>query len=277
MDPITIALIGSIVAPLIGSLIGEFASAGDREKAEALLLEASAQFNIPLPKLKEMVAEHLGPSAFEGVKADPNLRNAQVSAIDAFQKMATSGGLDPMARAQQAEALLAARQQEKGQRDAILSGYRRRGMGGSGMELAAQMGAASQAADRAGMESLGAAANAQQRAIDAWARSAGVAGQTRGQDFAEASRLAEARDAISRFNLQNRQDVHRYNNDLGQQGFDNRLGLADRRYDAKRGEAAYYGNRAAQTRGMWGGVGQAAGQGFGAYGDYLSRRKDGGG
>lgn len=270
------SLIGSILGPILGSTIGEWLSSGDREKAEQLLLEASAQFNIPLPQLKEMVAEHLGPSAFEDVKADPTLRNAQLSAIDAFQKTATAGGLDPMAQAQQAEALQHARQQEQGQRQAITSGYRRRGMGGSGMDLAAQMGSASQQADRAGMESLQSAAGAQQRAIDAWAKSAGVAGQTRGQDFTENSALAEARDAIGRYNQQTRERVHGYNNDLLQRGHENRVGIADRKYDAKRGEAGYYGKRANDTRAMWGGVGQAAGQAAGAYGDYERRKKGGG-
>lgn len=161
------------------------------EEAETYLLEASAQ---------------------EQVKTDPRLREAQMKALSQLEGVA-DGGLTVGDRGDlqriQGEAAAA----EKGQRDAILQNAQSRGVAGSGMELASQLMAQQGAASRASQQGFDVAKQAQARALEAMLQSGQLGGNIRSQDFGEQSKLAEARDAISRFNTQNKQAVNMANVD----------------------------------------------------------------
>ena len=77
-----------------------------------------------------------------------------------------------------------------------------RGVGGSGVELAARLGANQASADRMSRESDTLVQQAQQRAMDAMMNQANLGGQIRSQDYGEQSNLASARDAMNKFNTQ---------------------------------------------------------------------------
>lgn len=260
MDPITMAVVG-VAAQAIAGLIGRALASGDEAEAQRLIQQAAKDYNIPA----EALAETLGSSALEGVKTDPGLRDAQMGAIDAFRESAQAGGLDPQAKAQLEEGLNAARGQEQSQRQAILDSYRRKGMGNSGFELAVQLQGASAGANRAHMAGVQAGGDAASRALDAWRQSAGLAGDLRGQDYGEQSNLANARDSIARFNLQNRQDMR-------QQTFDNRFRIAGAKYGAARDQAGMKQDSATATRDTWNGIGEAAGQLGSATSDYYAQQ-----
>lgn len=205
--------------------IDNFITGGSRGDSKAALNDAASRFEgIDVPTLEQMKVElaqavnagqmtpeeaqtfFLEASAQEQVKTDPRLREAQMKALSQLEGVA-DGGLTVGDRGDlqriQGEAAAA----EKGQRDAILQNAQSRGVAGSGMELASQLMAQQGAAGRASQQGFDVAKQAQARALEAMLQSGQLGGDIRSQDFGEQSKLAEARDAISKFNTQNRQAV----------------------------------------------------------------------
>jgi len=218
------------MADLFGQL-DNFISGGSRKDSDQALARAGQRFeNIDPLSLEEMKinlaqavnAGQMTPedaetylleaSAQEQVSTDPRLRQAQMNALSQLEGVAQSGltvGDRGDLQRIQGEAAAA----EKGQRDAILQNAQSRGVAGSGMELASQMMAQQQGANRASQQGFDVAKQAQARALEAMLQSGNLGGQIRTQDFGEQSKLAEARDAISRFNTQNKQAVNMANVD----------------------------------------------------------------
>lgn len=183
-----------------GTLIGELLAAGDYEAAEKLMAKVPGLYESIDPR-----AFDAGPTAHERVQSelDPTPRLQQARVLDELARQWGEGGLDAGARADLAEGLGAAAQQERAQRGAILQGAAARGRTGSGTTLAAQMAAQQQSADRASRTGLRAAGDAQARAYQALADSGDLAGVMRGEDYRQASDRASARDRIEQFNKQN--------------------------------------------------------------------------
>jgi hypothetical protein len=209
---------------ILGGL-DNFISGGSRQDSKNALAQAQARFEgLTPPSVEEMrvrlaAAVNAGEmtpedaetylleaSAQEQVSTDPRLRQAQMNALSQLEGVA-QGGLTVGDRGDlqriQGEAAAA----EKGQRDAILQNAQSRGVAGSGMELASQMMAQQQGANRASQQGFDVAKQAQARALEAMLQSGNLGGSIRSQDFGEQSKLAEARDAISKFNTQNKQAV----------------------------------------------------------------------
>jgi hypothetical protein len=141
-------------------------------------------------------------------------------------------------------------QKERGAREAILQNANARGVGGSGLELAAQLQAQQSSADRNASESMQVNAMAQQRALQALMQGENMAGNLSREDLALQSQRAQAQDAINSFNTRNGQqvagmnwsgrqnlanagvdqsnqqyrDVLGFNNDVGQQRYNNDFG-----------------------------------------------------
>lgn len=231
--------------PIIFGLIGDALAAGDEEKAERLHAEARARFgDLKVPSLDEM---RQGDTAFSDVNVDPVAKAAQRRAYERLMEMGTQTGLSVEDRAALDEARAETSRQEQGQRAAILEGARARGMGGSGMELQAQLAAQQGAADRNAMAGTQAAAEARRRAMQALVAAGGQASQARGQDFGEQAAKAQARDAISRFNAENVKDRYGMQANLAGQQYQVDTDAADRK-----------SARADRTRRKWAGFGAAA-------------------
>lgn len=145
----------------------------------------------------------MGPTAFEGISTDPALRAKQLDALGGLDEIVEGGGMTMADQANLARIRSQAATGDRGRRDAILQNMRSRGMGGSGMELLAQLQSAQAATDQEAQAGLDVAAQAQERELQALLQSGSMAGALRGQDYDEQSRLAQARDAINQFNAAN--------------------------------------------------------------------------
>lgn len=182
-----------------------------------------------------------GVTEYDKIKSDPMLRAAQMDALARMQKEGAAGGLTVEDRSALIAAQNANAAKERGAREAILQDAARRGMGGSGTELAAELENQQGAADRNAAVGTQAAADARKRALAAISESGQMAGAVRGQDWGEASQRAAAQDAINKFNASQRLQ---------------RAGMVG---NIRIGKAGQYDKQAAATMGMARGAGAAVG------------------
>jgi hypothetical protein len=273
VDPFSISLLAGGVS-VAGTVLGELFSSGRRQEAEAILRAALDEYGqIDLPKLERIVAEQLGPSALESVKTDPRLRDAQYNALAKLQTIEDSGGLTLEDRAVLNRQLGEANRSAQAQQSSILNSMRARGVGGSGAELALMQANQQGAAQRAADAGLDTAAAAQRRYIDSILQRGEMAGRVRGQEYGEASRAAEAKDLIARYNADARERGARYNNDLMQQRFGNQMQMATARNNARSNIANAKLGQAAQTQQLWNNMAQGTAYGLNSYAQYKNRPK----
>lgn len=149
---------------------------------------------------EEAVAQLQEQSAMDGVQVSPDLISAQKQALSQLKQVADEGGLTAIDRARLFDAKEEMATASRGAQEAILQEAQRRGVGGSGMEMANRMLAQQAAATRGARAGVDVAAEAQRRALEAIQQSGALAGTMRNQEFSEQARKAEATDAINRFN-----------------------------------------------------------------------------
>jgi hypothetical protein len=147
-------------------------------------------------------------SEMSGISSDPALKAAQLEALQGLQDITNGGGLTAADRSQLNRIASEEQSKERGSREAILQNAQQRGVGGSGLELLAQLQNQQSSADRQSQRGLDVAATAQERALQALQQSGNLSGQMRSQDFNEQAQVAQAKDAINQFNAQNRQQVN---------------------------------------------------------------------
>lgn len=165
-------------------------------------------------------------SAMNDITLDPALRQAQMDALASLQDISSQGGLTAIDKARLNDITQEENARARGAREAILSSAEARGMGGSGMSIAAQLQNAQDSATRASNRGTDVAAQAQQRALDALQAAGQLGGQIGQQDFSQQAQIAQANDAISRFNTQNKQDVSNLNTQTRNQA--QQLNLAEK-------------------------------------------------
>jgi len=180
------------------------------------------------------------PSAFEGMPGVPqHLIDAQNESLAGLREIHQKGGLTAQDKFRLAQTSMKAATEERGRREAIFQNMRQRGLGGSGMELAANMMSQQAGASRRSMEGLGTEALAQERALQALKDAGQLGGQMRTQEMNEQMQKAEALDAMTRFNAQSRQVTEGRNVDRMNRA--DELNLADRQRieDANTGLSNY--------------------------------------
>lgn len=150
-------------------------------------------------------------------ESDPALREKQMSGMSALDEIVEGGGFTLADKANLARMQNETAQADRGRRDAIMQNMQARGMGGSGMELLAQLQSSQAATDRASQAGLDQAGMAQQRALDAIMNQGAMAGNIRGQDFGENAQRAQAADYLKTFNAKNRMDANQFNAGLDMQ------------------------------------------------------------
>lgn len=313
MDPITGGLIAGAGMNLVGSLIGgSSAKRAAKRQAEAAARIAAMYDKIDIPDIEKqklildelryqgdltpemMEALGLDPSQMESVEADAQFEEAQRRSLEQMQDVADGG----LTEADMAAARQMQRQVDNAdvaRRKSVLNQMAQRGVLGSGMELAAQLQSAQEATQNQSDASDRLMQQAQSRALEAIARTGNMADQARQQDFNEQSARAKAADAISQFNLSNRQDVlnrnvglrnaaqernldaqqrlnnanialrneqQQFNKGLLQQQFRNRMDLTDakagRQSDAARASAGVDMARGNMAGSIFGGLANAA-------------------
>lgn len=271
--PIIAAAAGSALGSLGGAYLGYRSASKSRKQAQANIDAAVRGLEgVPVDQLDELLgAYQTGDSEFEGLEADSGLKARQMSALDQIINEARQGGLGVQDKAALAQAQRATNQNERGQRDAILMEMARRGMGGSGQELAAQLSAQQGGAERLSAHGTAVGGMAADRRLKLLGASGEMAGRMRGQDYSERSSRAAALDQIAKFNAAGRQQAY------GDQ-WNQRFGKAGAVANARTGGAAVQ-MAGAQDRmnayaGMGGAAGTAAGYGVGSYFDGRKKEDD---
>jgi hypothetical protein len=327
--PVPAALVAATVAaPVVGGLMGNIMSAGDRSQARkamkqayeelkkvglppdlssAIIFEEFTKAGILTPELEEDL--QLARSEFEQIKEDPTLRNTQLEALNRF-KQQSQGGLAGDERAALNDIQRELARDAEAKRHQILMDSQRRGMGGSGNELIAQLQGA-QAADEAaatqGNELMKLIA---QRVRTGAQDSANLSGQMRDQDYQRQSDRARALDARNQFQYTNsmarnarntdrtnrvnemnlseaqrlrdanvnqrNQELLRQRNEKGAH-WDRKLSYGQSMANARLGQAGQYNAQADRTAGMYSGIGQGVGQGLSAFAKYQADSNPGNG
>lgn len=310
------ALLAGAAAPIIGGLIGNELSRGDRTAAENARKEALSMFaNIQAPSVQDQLLDlqeyqstgtynplleqlvNLGPSAQENIQLDPRLRAEQMSALEQIAGMASGQPqAGDMAGFEIARRNAAAEDQAK--QNQILQEMQMRGQGGSGAELMARLKSSQSSADRLQQADLAQAQAMQQAKLQALAQQASMASNLRNQDYGQEKDLSSARDTIAAFNAQNAQAVGGRNTNSSNEGqrlnlqnqqntanmntqlqnqqqinnkgllqnqFGNQMQLAGAKAGQYGGMAQDAQQRAANTAGMYAGIGQGVGGLINAY------------
>lgn len=220
----TAAAIGagiSALAPMVGGAIGNIASAGDRDRANAaakaafdeinsvnappdvaqkILLKHFQSAGVLTPELEKNI--NLGVSQVSQIKDNANTTDAQKSALELIKQRA-QGGLSPADRAAFNKLQAKAQQDAEAKRQQVIQSFQQRGMGGSGAELAAQLAGSQAGIQQEASNADNVSAAASQNALQALGQQSNMASQMRGQDFSENATKAQAADEFNRFNVSN--------------------------------------------------------------------------
>lgn len=275
MDPITGSLITGVASEglgLLGSIIGNFLAQGDVDAANALLKKMEAEYNIPAPELKQLIAEQAGPSQAAKAVGDPAGKQAQMSALRRLQGISEAGGMDAMALADYQRAVNAANAQAASTRGAVENSMASRGLAGSGLEFSLKGQADQAAAQRNSQAGLDANAAAQMRALQALQASGQLGGQVRGQGFDEQFRTGQAADALDMFNTQIRQGTNQFNVATQDKNFQNQMQVANAKNGVRSMQVQSHLDNAQATRGNAQAIGKAGGAGIG-FGYYASQNQ----
>lgn len=238
----------AIAGPLLGGIIGSASASKARAQAMQMAQMAAAQFDgIVPPEVRALIVQEfqrqgtyspeieqaidLGQSQVSQIKEDPVLRGRQ---MEVLQSMAQRGktGLNPEDRAALNQVRSETQRDIEAKRQQILQNAQARGIGGSGVELAMQIAASQEGADRASQESDRVQATASQNALQALFNTGSMAGNIRSQDFSADQARAEAEDQFRRLSYQNQQGVQGRNVGTRNEAQRMNLGEAQRVYES---------------------------------------------
>lgn len=142
-----------------------------------------------------------GNSQLNTVTTDPRLLAAQMGALSQMQQVAQNGMSD-VDRAQMSQALQQANASTNANQQSILANEARRGVGGSGNELAQELAASQAGSNQANANSLQIAAQAMQNRLAAAQGSQQMASGIQQQQYGQMANAAKAQDVINQFNTQ---------------------------------------------------------------------------
>lgn len=171
-------------------------------------------------------SETIEDSAMEDINVDPRLKGMQMDALQALQERSETGLTEEDKYAME-ELLGQSAAQEMSQRAGIEQSMAEQGMDDSGQALLMKMQANQSAGNRGRQQAMQMAQQARQGRETALANMANSAGQMRGQDFAQSSQIASAKDRIAAANAQNRQNVNAQNLSARQQIANQRSQMAN--------------------------------------------------
>jgi len=191
MDPVTAAI---LIPALVGT-VSSLVQAGNNADAQKTIDEAVKKYG---PEARDLIEKELGgPSAMAevyGEKLAPEAAAAQKNALARLQQVTEKGYTAEeqaaLNRIQQQSAAQAAQQQA-----ALKSQMARRGVAGTGQELAMNLANLGQQSAQQYQAGLDVAANAQRRAFQAMQAQGQLGGQMRGQSFEEGRTRAAADEA----------------------------------------------------------------------------------
>jgi hypothetical protein len=175
--------IGSGIGGALGFIGSELFGNDYDEKALEALLGVDAE---------------MGASAID--KMDPQARKRMLDVMESMYRTGSEGGMDAGAKLAAAQTAAQTMGQERAQRGAIEQAFGARGMNSSGAGLASQLAAQQGGAQANKMGGLQAASDARARAMQAMMGAGQMGGQIQGQNL----QAAQAKDAVSQFNANQR-------------------------------------------------------------------------
>jgi hypothetical protein len=245
-----------MVLPVIGGIVGRWASAGDKKRQKELEDRAMRGYDdLRAPEIAPIEQRTLDRSMYTGMPVDAGNEALVDEALASMAETSRTGGLGAQGNLAMEQARLQTAARANSANAAIQQGAARRGMGGAGSVVAQQVAqqGANQSASLAGMQ---AAADAETRRLGATQAVGGMAGATAGRRNAATMERARQLDAINRFEAGLGFQTDVANRGYTQQDHQNKLGLADRKYGAQLTRAGQYARDVGDTRGMWAGIGQ---------------------
>lgn len=248
----------AIIAAAV-SAITLLVSSGQEREAQELRTRLTAEFGPEiLPDLDKAIAEQAGGSAFEGLSANDQGRQAQLGVADELANIYDTAGQTPADEAAYDVARRGVSQRAASQKGDLGIEAARRGQNGSG--LASVLAMQSGQGELEALAGLNAdiASSGRQRALQALLGRGQMAGQMRGQDWEEASTGASATDLMNRFNASQRQAAGMYNAQLPQTQFQNNMDRLGAQGAAINGQASGIERQAAGTRQTGAGVANSA-------------------
>lgn len=226
------------------------------------------KLDLELPQLIALLqAEAQGPSAYEDIKIDPRLRQAEMSALEMLSQRGREGLTE--------EDRIAFRQlqdqvagDEQARQASIRASMDQAGLSDSGTSLMAQLASNQAATQRQSQQAAEMARTALEAKRNALMNAGSMASQMGSQQYAQGAQKASAQDAINQFNIMNRMNVQQrnvgeqqriaesqgsiknqqqmFNKNLAQQQFENEMRKAGGLSQASTNMAQMQSNMAAQ-------------------------------
>ena len=187
-----------------------------------------------------LILGEMGPSGMGDIVTDPRYRDAEMAALRELEDQSKNGfTASDLADIQRNETM--ANRANRGRIESIRQNMQARGMGGSGLDLVAQMQSAQDANETAALKALEREGMMQDRKSQATMNLGSMSSRLQGRDFEQAAAKARAEDEIKRFNMQNRNQAQQYNfqnrQNISNANQDLRNAQADKRYQAQTGMA----------------------------------------
>lgn len=147
------------------------------------------------PEIAPYVKE-VAPQVVQDTAVGKEGMQSQLAALRQLQQVA-SGGMDPQFAQRLQEASDRSQQAAQSRQESIMQDYQRRGLLGSGTQLAAELSGAEGAMQRGAAQSQDAATQAYLNQLQALQSSAQLGGEIRGQELDVASRNAQIANAFN--------------------------------------------------------------------------------
>ena len=164
----------------IENLEKNFAKELPKTKFDERLIQQVGKY---MPQFPEMVKEE-APQLLKETKHTKRGREAQEKALSEFERIAESSS-DPRFRMLVERAKKRAQSEAQSRGETLKTSMARRGISGSGLELAANIGSSAEAMDRMGEMEMQAAADAYRHRLEALARGADIGRSISDQDLAK--------------------------------------------------------------------------------------------
>lgn len=149
---------------------------------------------------QEITAVDQAPNEYNGISLDPSTRQAQIDALQSYQDIANSGGLDANAKLGIQQAEDAANEQSRGAQGAIMQAAQAQGQGGGDFALTQRAIAAQGDSNTAATQGLEEAAEAEANREVALNAMSTIGGNVESSDYNQAAAKAAAGNAINATN-----------------------------------------------------------------------------
>ena len=230
MDPLTIAAIASVAAPVISGAIGGGQANKQRKAGQKILDKAADQvYGLEVPDIADLqfdptLAQYAGDidpallsnmqdieSNYGQITTDPRFAQAQYQSLGGLDELIAGGGMTAADKLAYQNATNDAAMQASREQGNIARDMAERGLSGGGNELAMRLASSQGAANRGAEAAQTQVATAQQRALDALLQRGQMGGQMEQADFNRQSEAARAKDQIAQFNRNNAMETQRTN------------------------------------------------------------------